>query len=246
MAGLTRRLAPLAILLSLLPPPARALAPFEAIYDVRNGGSTIGEARMVLSRSGTDGFLYESTTRATGLLALFLKGDIVESSRWRDLPSGPRPDTYLYRREGRPERGQSLQFDWQNGVVAGTQGGQPVRTTLPAGTLDRLLVQLALMRDLASGRERLEYRVADGAQIKTYVFNVVGTEDVETPAGRYRTVKAVRLKDGDGSPAAYTFWCAPDLGYLPVRVDKGNGDEDGLKLHLRRVTFTTGAADAAR
>jgi hypothetical protein len=86
------------------------------------------------------------------------------------------------------------------------------------------------MRDLAGGSTTLSYRIVDGAELKDYRFRIVGNTEVDTPAGRFATVQLERERSaGD---RATTLWCAPALGYLPVRVDnREDGSTTSVLLH---------------
>ena len=88
--------------------------------------------------------------------------------------------------------------------------------TIPAGTLDKLATQLGMMRELQNGASAKTIAVADGGKLKQYTFQVIGTETVGLPAGRFETVKLNRV--GDSKEKLTYIWCAPQLHFLPVRI----------------------------
>jgi hypothetical protein len=45
----------------------------------------------------------------------------------------------------------------------------------------------------------------------------------------YRAQKA-------GSPRVTRFWCAPDRGYVPLKVEQTRGDEVQWTLEIERLT----------
>ena len=92
--------------------------------------------------------------------------------------------------------------------------------------MDKLLYQLAIMHDLQNGRTPASYRIADGGGIKTYSFEKLGEEVVETPLGSFDTIKILRHKPG--SSRKYVFWCAPDLEYS---TGKGRAYRKGRQHH---------------
>jgi hypothetical protein len=60
------------------------------------------------------------------------------------------------------------------------------------------------------------FAVADGGKLKRYSFQVIGTETLDLPAGRF---EAVKLNQVGYSKNNLTYiWCAPELHYLPVRI----------------------------
>jgi hypothetical protein len=63
----------------------------------------------------------------------------------------------------------------------------------------------------------------DKDEIKEYLYTAEGNERVETKLGSYDTVKyRSRRPNSDRSTV---FWCAPELGYLPVKVERQRGSK---------------------
>jgi hypothetical protein len=60
-------------------------------------------------------------------------------------------------------------------------------------------------------------------KIKTYHFDYLGEELIDTPIGRFNTIKISRKKPG--KKENNILWCANELNYLPIKVE--NIDEDG-------------------
>ncbi len=240
-------LAGAALLLAATAARAAALAPFEARYRLSLGGLTVGEMRLVLRTAGDGRYLYEMASRPRGLLALFRRDTLTERSLWERGPDGaPRPLRYERIQTGSRERRARLVFTWSadgSGRVRNEVAGRPWAMAVPPGTLDRLLVQLALRRDLAAAREPLEYPVADGGKLKRYRFAVLGRETVTTPAGRFETVKIQRLRR-KGKPPLY-FWLAPRLGYLSVAGTRPGGEGGTVRMELVEIRPAPGVSRQA-
>ena len=221
---------------------AAALAPFEARYRLSLGGLTVGEMRLALRAAGDGRYLYEMASRPRGLLALFRRDTLTERSLWERGPDGaPRPLRYERIQTGSRERRARLVFAWSpdgSGRVRNEVAGRPWAMAVPPGTLDRLLVQLALRRDLAAGRKPLEYPIADGGKLKRYRFAVLGRETVTTSAGRFETVKIQRLRR-KGKPPLY-FWLAPGLDYLLVAGTRPGGEGGTVRMELVEIRPASG------
>lgn len=219
-----------AALLFLLSGAAAALPQtFSARYEVTHSGLTLGEARVDYRQIGSDQYRYSSYTRPLGVAALLLRSEIREVSQGSISADGFRPDHYEYKRTGRNARQADLTFDWDNRQVINSISGAPWKMTIPEDTLDRMVSQLQLMHDLAADEKDLSYPIADGGRIKHYTLRIVGRETVQTPVGRFEALKIIRLADND--KRATTFWCAPALDYLPVRVDhREKGDNFTMSL----------------
>ena len=98
---------------------------------------------------------------------------------------------------------------------------------------DKLSYQLAIMYDLQNGKTEFEYSIADKRKFKNYYFKVVGNEDIATPLGSLQTVKIERVMEkGEKSTV---LWCAPSLGFLPVRIEQNEKGGDEFSLMIKSV-----------
>jgi Protein of unknown function (DUF3108) len=245
----------LVALLCLLPPlnspnAGAAVEPFTAVYTIRLGPMDIGEARRVLRQEGADRFVFQSLSRAQGIASYLVRDRILEQSRWEYGPSGHiRPLEYVYRRTGGSrERDIRVAFDWKAHLARISAGSENWRVNIPEGTLDPLLFQIALEQDLrqgpVNGGTELSYSVLDAAKhrLRTYRIGVGKAVDVATPLAKYAAVELRRLDESGGR--RLVTWCAPALGYLPVRIDYTEKDGRTYRSLLRSLDWgnTTGAA----
>lgn len=213
---------------------ASPLPDFEVQYSLRYEDVRVGEAVYRLARQG-DSYLYESRSRPVGIAAWFRKDRVQEHSQWVWHEERIRPLQYLYRRTGgRSDRDAELIFDWDALQVENRVEGHPWQMDIPPHALDKMVVTLVLMHDLARGLRDVEYAIADGGKLKTYRFKVVGEERVETPAGSFDTLKLERMRDDNKRYTA--LWCAPELHYLPVKLLQREDDDRIITSELRSVT----------
>ncbi len=206
--------------------PAR----FTAVYDLKKGPITIGETRRSLMPDGPDTFVFESVTRPTGLSRLLRSGQVVERSLWTWHGDHLRPLEYTYfSHGGGTPRTVNLRFDWSQRRVTNTINGDPWRMPLSDDlTVDKLLFQLRLMHDLPSIAPRLHYPVADGGPLKTYTLEILGPETIRLPAGTFDTLRVQQRNGGRQT----TYWCAPRLRYLPVRIERRQADGSTINAVL--------------
>jgi hypothetical protein len=149
-----------------------------------------------------------AVTETNGLVALFKPFRIELESRGTVTAAGLVPEQFSSRRKGRAT-GEQAEFDWQQMQV---RVGQRPAQALSTGAQDLLSFpyQLGLLPDLASGTLM---PVATGKKYEQYRFEVVGDEDVETPAGSFRSL---HLRVGGVSPTE--LWLAYDRSLLPVKI----------------------------
>ncbi len=200
---------------------ARAELPneWQATYAVRQGAIDGGEA--VQSYQAKDGrYRLQLDVTPGGVVALFTQETFHDLSEGEVTRDGWRPQVFHHLRSGgRKRRDHEFVFDWQAGRVTERQGDREPATLLP-GTLDELIYVEALRRSLAERATSLVLPVLYGSdgEIREYRLQTVGEEEVSTPAGRFRAVKVERTQTG--GKYTVTLWCAPQLDYFPVRIDR--------------------------
>lgn len=223
-------------------PAASAPEPFVAEYDVRFAGLR-GEATMTLAEEAADDRMsFESRTRARGIARLARPNDAVERSVFKLDGGSYRPIHFESQDGSRSNKdGNVIEFDWEEDRALSTHEGTVIEKELEAGVLDRQLMQLVMMQDLAAGVEQADYTVIDGDQLKVYRSKVIGTERVEVPAGTFETTKVERARPG--SSRSSLLWCAPQLDYLPVRLQQLK--EGKARITMELVSFRQGSGAAA-
>ncbi len=217
-----------------VPAAVRAVAPqaFEADYVIESHGVTVGETRWKLEPLD-NGFVWESSTSAVGMAMLFGENRVIERSEWLLEAGTMLPSVYRYERSGSRDKTVEITFDWQAGVVSNTADDRTWRMAVPAGTLDKLGYLVALMDDLRNGKRRVRYDIADGGRLKEYRLHVAGTDDLETAIGRVHTYRIVRERPD--SDRETILWMAPELGFIPVRIERRDADGDAVTMSIRSL-----------
>lgn len=195
---------------------AEGLKEFKAVYILKRGSLKIGETHRTFTKNDEGHYLFETKTFPTGLAAMFVKDRITENSIIDYKDNVIRPLSYLYERTGgKKERIVKLKFDWKKETVTNVINDDPWKMTIEPGTLDKLIYQIAVMQGLKTGQQKFNFQIADGGKIKHYEIGIVGEERASTPMGKFNAVKVVRLNKQ--KPLA--LWLAPELDYLPVRIE---------------------------
>ncbi len=221
---------------------AAGLQDFTATYKLSRGALTIGKSRIALTREVDGGYHYESYSSPTRWANWFYKEKLHETSSGKIDANGFRPDKYHYLRTGdRKDRVAHLTFDWTKKMVVNNVAGSRWKMPVPAGTQDKLSTQLGMMRALARGETDFTFDIADGGILKKYRFRVTGKEKLKTPAGTFQTIKVTRLR-GDDRRKTYA-WCAPALGYLPVRIVHQEQDDVSYTSNLETFSESLRVVD---
>lgn len=209
---------------------------FSANYSVKLNGIQAGELKRTLETDETGLRHFSSVSQAKGVFSFFKPDVIEETSLWKIHDNTVQPQFYRYLRTGgKKEKRLEMKFDWPDMTVQIDDQEHPWQLHLEPNTLDKLVYQISLMRDLAKQKgDHINYRIADGGKLKTYQIRILGQERIKTPLGEIDAVKLTRHRDKDNDRET-TLWCAPSLSYLPVKLEHV---EDGTTFTavLRRLT----------
>jgi hypothetical protein len=147
------------------------------------------------------------------------------------------PESYHFERGGLGKAKKSdLDFDWNTKVITGTDRGDAVKVPLNRGMLDKSTYQLALQYDVAAGKKSMSYQVVDGNDVDTYDFRVLGSEKVDTKAGKIDAIKVERVRDPTQNKRITVMWFAKDWDYLLVRLQQV--ETDGKEYNIMLLNGT--------
>lgn len=220
---------------------AQDIPSFEASYSIERAIFDVGHIQLRFKVDPDGNYVYDSITEVAGFIAWFRDDRVEESSRGRVDASGIHPDHYRFERIGGPGGKQvEVRFDWQSGRVKNVVDDQPWEMAVPHGSLDKLVVQIAMMRNLQNSIEDQHFRVADGGKLKDFRIHIRGRETLDVPAGHFDTVKVEKTPE-HGSRKTF-LWLAPTLGYLPVRILRIENDGAEYYSVLESVSDSLRAA----
>jgi hypothetical protein len=135
---------------------------------------------------------------------------------------------------GESSKSIELAYDWPSHRVTGTYEGTAVDLPLTPDVRDDASVQLGLTVELLAGRTPASFRVIDKDGTRQYQFARDGEATLQTPMGAIATV--VYRSQKAGSPRITRFWCAPDRGYIPLKVEQTRGDEVQWTLEIESLS----------
>ncbi len=203
------------------------LRPFRATYRVTAG---VLSGNLVLSlehRTGED-WVLTSVATTRGVARMFRRGELVERTVLRFTDDGVMPMEY-HRDDGisGPERNAALIFSHADGRVFGSDREHTVDLPLEGGVIDRLSMQVRLMRDLTAGLRPEEYAVVDRGEIREMDISYADIERIEAANTRLDTLQIDH--QSRNSSRSTRLWVAKDFDYLPVRIEqKRHGSTEWL------------------
>jgi hypothetical protein len=213
-----------------------SIATYTATYRVEYKGKEAGTAEFSV-RELADRGLYEfsSTIMAKGLLKLARPKPAVERSHFRANAAGIRPVEFWYEDGSRSgEDNLHMAFDWDRRVATVTGTAARRELALPEAALDRGSLQVALMRDLAVTGSVRAYALADEDSVTEYAYTDNGTATITTGAGAFDA--RVLTQQRAGSSRTTWLWVAPQLKFLPVRIEQHRDGEVQTAFDLVSVS----------
>lgn len=218
---------------------AQNLNDYSAKYEIEMNGLQAGELTQQLETL-TDGLhRFRSATKAKGVIAVFRRDTVKETSLWTLSSQQIKPRQYLYQRNGgKKDKYLRMDFDWRTNSVHIDDKVHPWDLEIESDTLEKHVYQVQLRLDLLKNPEQstFNYLIADGGRIKHYQIARLEQETISTPLGQIDTVKFKRQRDRDSDKdRETTLWCAPELNYLPVKLEHIEKDGTKFTAVLRRI-----------
>ena len=95
-----------------------------------------------------------------------------------------------------------------------------------------LSLEAQIRQELLNGKFSGSYQLVRRTSIETTRFKRSGTSKITVPAGTYDVIRIDRIHDDKGR--ATSFWVAPSLNYLPIKVSQTN-DGRVISMELTKV-----------
>jgi hypothetical protein len=212
---------------------ADELRPYQATYAGIWHGMTVAVSELKLEHTG-DSWTFSSHAepRGIGRLASGVfpprQVSVVQVSDGAVQPQS-------FESSGGPDsKNTDLKYDWRARRVTGTYQGTQVDLPLTLKVQDDGSVELSLMVKLLAGQMPATVEMIDGNAVRDYRFARDGEEKLSTPLGEIATV--IYSAQKANSPRVTRFWCAPDRGYVPMKVEQTRGQDVQWTLLIQSLT----------
>ena len=215
----------LAMALTVASAPALAVKPFSADYQASYMGMQ-ASGRMTLVAAGDNRWRYNLSI--SNALADLSQTTVFEEhgGQWRPL-SGTDSTKVLIKKTNKV-----ADYNWSSGIASWSGDMKPDRMgpiKLQTGDMDALLINLALVRDVAAGKP-LNYRMVEDGRVKQMRYTVAGKESINI-GGKSRQATKVVSSNGDKQTIAWVVEGLP----VPARILQRENGEDSIDLRVRSV-----------
>lgn len=189
---------------------ALAMSPFQASYQFAYNGKNLGSATRTLTKSGnTWNYVFAAKAgaiaSATETSRFTLNGDQIVSN------SFSRTSKILVHNNT-----MNIKFNPSAKTINTNKDKDTYSFAWKAGVLDELNAELQIREDLKGSGLKSNYFLADAKEVEARKFVKAGNEKIKTSYGTFDTIKVVMKHDKPDRDT--TFWLAPKLDYLPVKV----------------------------
>lgn len=209
------------------------LTPFESSYAIIWHGFTAGISSFALRQDPSGQWIYVSHNRPRGLFRLVPKAALTLTSRMSVDAEGVRPLEFTAADPDDGELQARVLFDWSAQRATGVVEGKTIDMTLHPGVQDDLSIQVAMMQALANGQMPAGISLFDKNGIRDYEYTRVGAETLQTPVGPLQTV--IYRSHKANSPRSNRYWCAPELGFVPVQAEQQYNGKVELVIKLQSI-----------
>lgn len=210
------------VVLSAHAAAADQLKPFEASYAWIWHGMTVAVTTLKLEKTD-DGWTYTSRSEPRGIGKIMSQRPKTVSVL-RVTDAGVQPVSYKGDDgTSSTKRSIDIKYDWQAKRVTGVYEETKVDLPLKGDVQDDSSVQVAMMVELLAGRTPEHFSLIDKNSVREYRYTREGDDTIDTAIGKVATV--VYRSQRANSPHVNRYWCAPDRGYIPMRVEQKRGDE---------------------
>ena len=188
-----------------------AMSPFQASYQFSYNGKNLGSGTRTLSQQGNN-WTYNFSAKAGAIASAS------EISKF-SLNNGQITSQQFNRSSKILVHSNTMNINFNPASkTINTQKDDRKRSfAWKAGVLDELNAELQIREDLKGSGIKSTYPIADAKGIDMRRFVKQGTENIKTSYGTFNTVKVIIQYDNKPGRST-TFWLAPKLDYLPVKV----------------------------
>ena len=209
-------------------------ADYEAVYTVKLLQAD-GTLRAKLENNdGT--YTYTLKTEPTGFWKLIANGSINESSEFEIINDEIRSINYrLNDTIRRNARESEVDFDWSKKVIKGFYKDRVIDFNIEKRILTRILLQIEIMHQKQRNNLKDTYLIIDKDEIKEIdITSSNSGRKISVPFGSYDVIEVSHRSKN--SNRINTFWLAPELDFIPVKLEQTEGNKVNFEANLVQLT----------
>ncbi len=216
----------------------RLPADHHASYIIEKHGSEVGQMQTRLHHQQQQ-VVYHSTTRASGIAALFIREDFQEDSvlaqQQVENQSVLRQQRFTARRGEKHKQNQDIHFAWNGQNTAHINGRyreHDYRLECQQPVWSRHLLPLLMSSDLLQNPSirNNQFTITDKGELQRYSYTLLKNEDIEIDGELYTTQKFILSREG--SDRISYVWLSKQHQYLPLKIEQYQDGELNVNMVL--------------
>ncbi|MEO6975620.1 MAG: DUF3108 domain-containing protein [Gallionella sp.] len=208
----------------------------QASYEIYKGSMQIGRIDEVFAIGKDNRYTIVSTTRATGLLALFKPGKIILRSNGLVDDHGLKPLSFSDVREGDEAKNRSAEFNWNSMRLTMIENKQHTAVTLPGDTQDRLSAMYQFMFLSLAKADTLNFHMTNGGKLDIYNYRIKHDQSVTVPLGTYKAIYIASVPEKGVNRTE--IWLAGKQAVFPYKMVITDPDGGQLSQVLTNFAAT--------
>ena len=203
---------------------------FSAKYKV-SYGILRGEMTLQLRQDGASDYVYETSLSPRGIVTVFRRGSIIETTSLQIEDGNLRPLEYRSTDTiADPTRHVVYRFDDPPGRVTGEYKERAVDEPMRPNGHNRISAHVEIMLAMNMGADMTGVPVFDRARWRDFNFEVLPGQLVKTKVGDFETTE-VRYSSEKKNKSS-SLYCAQSLDYAPVMIIYREDGDIKLKAQL--------------
>ena len=209
-------------------------ADYEAVYSVKLMQADGTLRAKLKNNNGT--YSYTLKTEPTGFWKLIANGSINESSQFEIIDGEIKSINYrLNDTIRRNPRESVVDFDWSKKTIQGFYKDRMIDFNIERRILTRILLQIEIMHQKQRNNLEDSYLIIDKDEIKEIEITSSNSgKKISVPFGSYEVVEVSHRSKN--SNRINTFWLAPDLDFIPVKLEQTEGNKVNFEANLVQLT----------
>ena len=204
----------------------------QASYDIYKSGIKIGRVDETFSIGKDNRYTIVSTTRATGLLAVFRPGKIILSSSGLVGAHGLKPLNFSDVREGDEDRNRSAEFNWNTMQLTMIEHKHRTVVPLPDDTQDRISAMYQFLFLPLAKTDTLNFHMTNGGKLDIYNYRITHDRTVTVPLGTFRALYIASVPEKGSNRTE--IWLAGEHLNFPYKIVITDPDGSSLSQELTK------------
>ena len=131
----------------------------------------------------------------------------------------------------RNKRESLVEFDWSKKEINGFYKDRVIDVKLEEDILTRILLQIEIMHQKQRNRLKESYLIIDRDEIKEIDISTSNSgKKISVPFGSYDVIEVSHRSKG--SNRINIFWLAPDLDFIPIRLEQTEDNKVNFEANL--------------